>query len=351
MRPICGDLFFDADLPAVAGGQVARSFPGDLLRVAEHAPPARWMYTGGLENHPHLVARISRRRELLGTSPESLRRVRDPFEIERAFRETGLLFPECRATGERLPHDGTWLRKNRSSSGGLRVSLWSGESGQGDRRGWYFQRRVDGLSMSAVYVGASGRSCLLGATEQMLTGSGRLPFQYAGSIGPVELTPAQHASVSAVGEALAGRFGLRGLFGVDFAALGDEVWTIEINPRYTASTEVLERTQGFNSVGLHVAACRELSLPQPSAAVVGSLCGKSIVYAERERIVDEQMVKALCERNRDRVWPQVADIPRAGTRLRPGHPVLTLFTEGDSPASVRRRLQVMADDSREEFGF
>lgn len=63
------------------------------------------------------------------------------------------------------------------------------------------------------------------------------------------------------------------------------------------------------------------------------------------------MLQALIERNRDRTWPQVADIPRATEPVQPGRPVLTVFAEGDSHASVRARLQAMADDLREEFSF
>lgn len=351
IRPVCGDLFFDADLPAVASGQVARSFPGDLPRIAQQYPTTPWMYTGGLENHPRVVASISQDRELLGTPPEALRRVRDPFEVERVLREAGLLFPECRATSDRLPRDGTWLRKGRASSGGLRVSSWRNQSDRANQAGWYFQRRVDGLPMSAVYLAAAGRSCLLGATQQMLTGAGGLPFQYAGSIGPVELTPAQYATVSELGDVLANRFELRGLFGADLVVHGDQVWTIEINPRYTASIEVLERTLGFNAVVSHVAACRELRLPSPHLPVAGSLWGKRVVYGERERIVDGKMLESLGARNQDRIWPQVADIPRAGTVLRRDHPVLTVFAEGDSEAWVRAQLQAIADDLRQEFRF
>jgi predicted ATP-grasp superfamily ATP-dependent carboligase len=348
-------LFFDADLPACAG-QVARSFPDDLARIAERAPPAPWMYTGGLENYPRLVARISRQRELLGARPESLPAVRDPFEVERVLRGAGFLFPDCRRSSEGLPRDGTWLRKGLASSGGLRVSPWRGPSRRAGQRGWYFQRRVDGLPMSAVYLVAAGRSCLLGATRQILTAAGGLPFQYAGSIGPLELTPQERSTVSALGDLLAGRFELRGLFGVDLVQAGQEIWTIEINPRYTASVEVLERTLGFNAISLHIAACREARLPhaattQPSAHAPGSLCGKAIVYGCCDRVADEEMVKTLCERNRDHAWPRVADIPRAGTPLRPGHPVLTVFAEAQSEALVRAQLRTAADELRKEFGF
>lgn len=206
--------------------------------------------------------------------------------------------------------------------------------------------------MSAVYLAAHGRCCLLGATQQILTGSGPLPFQYAGSIGPLQLTQSQCATVAKVGEFIADRFGVRGLFGVDFVLSGDQLWTIEINPRYTASTEVLERSRGFSAIALLAAAWGKIPpFFQPNLANATNLCGKRIVYAGRERIVDEKMVQGLFERNLGRTWPQVADIPRAATRLLPGHPALTVFAEGQSQASLHAQLQTMQEEIRSEFVF
>ena len=80
--------------------------------------------------------------------------------------------------------------------------------------------------------------------------------RYAGSLGPLPLDPRRHASLTRIGEVLAREFDLRGLFGVDFIDDGAEPWPIEVNPRYTASIEVLERALSFSAVGWHVAACR-----------------------------------------------------------------------------------------------
>lgn len=349
IHPICGDLFADADLPDGIVGQVARRFPGDLARIAEQSSAAPWMYSGGLENHPRLVASISRQRQLLGTSPEALRRVRDPFKLSRALDKAGLRFPECRPTGEGLPHDGSWLRKSRRSSGGLRVTAWRGEHFP-DTSGFYYQRRIDGMSASAVYLGAAGRARLLGVTEQVLTGSGALSFQYAGSIGPLDLEPHQQRRIAALGDLLARRFEPRGLFGVDFIITSDDVWTVEVNPRFTASIEVLERTLGFNAISLHVTACEDSRLPEVPISPSGKCSGKLILYAERRRRFSADMLAAISARNRGLTWPTVADIPRAGTQLLAGQPVLTVFAEAPDRAAVKAALQRQIQELRQQIG-
>ncbi|HET6883839.1 MAG TPA: ATP-grasp domain-containing protein [Pirellulales bacterium] len=336
MRPYCGDLFGDADLPDNAVGQVARSFPRDLLRIARQAPTGPWLYTGGLENYAGIVARVSSQHELLGTPPGVLRRVRDPFQLAMAFRRAGLLFPETLASTDGAPSSGDWLLKHCKSSGGLRVQLLNNNDCVAGR-GWYFQRRVEGLSIGAVYVAAQGRASFLGASEQLLIALGKRPFQYAGSIGPLRLSENERQAVLDVGRFLAAEFDLRGLFGVDLVLTPDGVWTIEVNPRYTASVEVLERALGFNAVGIQIAACREQRLPVLEECN-DRLVGKFVVYSEHPQQITTAMTQALLDRNIGRPWPIVADVPRPATYIDAGQPLLTVFAEAADVASVRQKL-------------
>jgi predicted ATP-grasp superfamily ATP-dependent carboligase len=340
LRTYCGDLFCDADLPDNAVGQVARRFPRDLLEIAERSPTGPWLYTGGLENYPGIVTRISRRHELLGTLPEELRRVRDPFGLQALLGRAGLLFPETRRFDAGMPLEGRWLVKHRRSSGGLKVHVWSKQSLPG--RGWYSQRRVEGLPVGALYVAASGRASLLGVSEQILTRVGSRPFQYAGSIGPIELSPTQHQAVVEVGNLLAKEFDLRGLFGVDLVLAANGVWVIEVNPRYTASVEVLERAIGFNPIDVQFAACRQQRLPDGERRAA-RLVGKLVVYADRAQTITAETVEALLDWNRGQAWPVVADVPRAGTTVELGRPLLTVFAEADDAANVRRELRATSN--------
>ncbi len=69
-------------------------------------------------------------------------------------------------------------------------------------------------------------------------------FQYAGSVGPWPVSDGTRATLARIGNVLAEEFDLIGLFGVDFILDDEEVWTLEVNPRYTASVEIVERVTG-----------------------------------------------------------------------------------------------------------
>ena len=111
LRPRCVDYFADRDLAAacpvdrVELGQGADGFAD----VAESLPPSPWFYTGGLENHPDLVERISRRHRLWGVGADVLRRVRDPLAVAEVLAGAGIPAPEVRLDPPGLPRDGSWL--------------------------------------------------------------------------------------------------------------------------------------------------------------------------------------------------------------------------------------------------
>ena len=60
-----------------------------------------------------------------------------------------------------------------------------------------------------------------------------------------------------IGQCLANDFSLRGLFGVDAIVNARGVWPVEVNPRYTASIELIERQRQISLIPWHRAACCE----------------------------------------------------------------------------------------------
>ncbi|HEX3872482.1 MAG TPA: ATP-grasp domain-containing protein, partial [Pirellulales bacterium] len=141
----------------------------------------------------------------------------------------------------------------------------------------------------------------------------------------LELDPTMEQTLDRMGTDLAGRFGLRGLFGVDLVLGRHHVWLIEVNPRFTASMEILERTILFSAVALHIDACCHGRLPS-SAFVVRDQCEKRIVYASRRMHISPVMTARLLEIAGPTHDPRLADIPQAGSIIETDDPVLTLFT-------------------------
>ena len=340
--PTAADLFADVDLRRCCPSTRVSDYPQGLYRVCAGPQSGGWMYTGALENHPDLVERLAAVRPLWGNGGEILRRVRDPHQVARALAAWDLASPALAKSARGVPRDGTWLRKPYRSAGGANIAAWTDAAAQTqlDRR-YYLQQRVSGLSCSAIYVAAGGSAVLLGVSEQWagLEWTGAPEFRYAGSIGPVALDPGQRQSFVRIGQCLAEEFGLVGLFGVDAMLAGDRIWTLEVNPRYTASVEVLERACGLNSVALHVAACREGVLPRATAADDHNQCaGKVILYARRRVVVSEALA-AWVEPQLDRTWPTYADVPAAGTPIGLRRPILTVLSSGAAPRQVLSELR------------
>src|SRR5262249_22045380 len=89
-----------------------------ILEVARELAYDAVVYCGGLENHPSVVAKLARDRELLGNPPGTLRRVRDPSELFRFLASRGFLTPDTRFPTDPLPDTGQWLLKPARGGGG-----------------------------------------------------------------------------------------------------------------------------------------------------------------------------------------------------------------------------------------
>ncbi len=234
LRPRCVDCFADRDLAAVCpvepvGTETHQAFErwSDAFSRALGETP--WFYTGGLENHPDLVERISRRHQLWGVGAEVLRAVRDPIAVARALDEAGLPAPEVRLDPSGLPRDGSWLVKPRASGGGRGIEPLKSQSGPSSLP-VYFQRRVDGPSYSALFIGRAGLAHLIGITRQWIGIPGH-PFAYRGSIGPCPIVPELAERLKALGNRLVAAYNLVGWFGVDYVLRDGIPWPVEVNPR------------------------------------------------------------------------------------------------------------------------
>src|SRR5262245_28436875 len=337
-EPHAIDLFADRDLAELCPAVRIERYPLDFVAALAELPDAQWMYTGGLENYPRLIARMAAMRPLLGNSGQTLRAVRNPQLLNNVLREEGFLCP-CAWNG-REDAGRQWLVKPRRGSGGLGVRFATTEDLAAPSRGALVQEYIEGESASAAFVAANGQAVLLGATRQLIGRDWNLwpQFVYLGSIRPLGLTKEEQACLQRLGEVLARRFGLVGLFGVDFVRAADALWPVEVNPRYAASMEVLERIAGQQLIGFHVAACERGELPA-AAAITGHQCaGKAVAYAHSECSWSEESLSNTPDCVAEK-WPDIADLPHIGQWFHAGQPIATVFASGSSIAEVERNLR------------
>jgi uncharacterized protein len=324
------DRFGDVDLRAVAPGATAPT-SDSMTALAADMDADALVYGAGFENRPDLVRRLADGRELLGTPPELLKAVRDPWAVGAAARAAGArapetlpanVLPKLAGAGLRQRDRDAWLRKPRHGGGGRGVRQWEGGR---LRRGEILQRRIHGLSCSAVAIGDGRQAVVLGLTEQLHRSPG---FRWIGNVAPPRLPETQRQELDgqlrAVCAEVAARFGVRGAFGVDAAWDGRHAWVLEVNPRPPASLELF----GPGTFEAHVQGARGLGLPAACTPPTRCSTVKLVLFAQREVCAPDPGW-----------WPAklVRDIPHAGEKIKPGAPVCTLVSVTASAPELAER--------------
>lgn len=354
------DLFADRDLKCLAPSTICPldRYPDAIPELAASFPSGPILYTGGLENHPHVIRTLAAQRELLGNPPEVLARVRDPFTLFPALAHAGFATPRLVPHGDSCPLEGRWLRKPFRSGGGLGIRF--AQPGETPSPHHYFQEFIDGVPMSVVFVSDLAETffwpdgtAVFGVTEQLI-GEPWLharPFSYCGNIGPLELPQNIEARLE-LNALVSNRVNeVRGLWGLDFILRDQTVYPVEINPRYTAACEILELAARCPVMKAHKecfsSRCSAFATPR----CYDSPVGKAIYYAPHPITFPPFGPWDADLAGEFDPWrvPQFADIPEFGSTIEAGSPVLTIFATGSTPIEVRGRLQSRAAELDQLF--
>jgi predicted ATP-grasp superfamily ATP-dependent carboligase len=341
LSPWCIDLFADVDLAAACPAQqLTADYPDGFAAVVASGPPGPWMYTGGLENHPRFVSRLARQRPLWGNDARAVQACRTPAVVARLLRDAGLPVPALCLPAEKPDPTRRWLVKPLRGAGGAGVRFL--EPGGPVRTEEYLQEYIEGDSCAALFVGAGAQTILLGLTRQ-LVGVDWLharPFHYCGSIGPLVLDPLMKDQVERLGRTLAVGCGLVGLFGVDGVLKDGQFWPVEVNPRYTASVEVVEYATGLCALAWHRLACTARLPALLTVTAPPEMVGKAILFASADLVFPGEgpWVKELLLPPDPWRLPTHADIPCAGTPVQERQPILTVLARGETAEDVSAAL-------------
>jgi uncharacterized protein len=341
------DAFGFLDLPAEAH---CRSLEHDLGGLFP-ADPASWhrrlaeagreqranslAYSGGFENLPDLVAEMSVEHELLGNSPTSLRAVRNPFRLQEIVFSAGLETPQILPPGAQPDPGLRWLRRPLTSGMGFGIEPWEGIVP--DDPETIVQRQVEGIPHSASFI-ANGRDAQVFAITHQLSGDptfGAQGFAYAGNLLIPNPDARLLARLNTLAMALTQVFGLVGLNGIDFVLNGEQVSVLEVNPRYSASMELVEEASGVSLLEWHADGCRQQSLPALPESHDQNVFGKAIVYARRDGILPD---------TREWLAKGRRDVPHTGGSVRAGFPICTVTAVGVNQEQCYAHLVAEADE-------
>ncbi|MDP1561906.1 MAG: ATP-grasp domain-containing protein [Pirellulaceae bacterium] len=323
------DLYCDWDTEQAAPNRCDRLSLAGIVNslTAPNRKPMAWLTTGGLDLEPAVLAALQTHpNRLLGLSLDSVRYCKNPAQWCDKLRHAGLaILPiEYRA----LCPPGHWhLKRNWPQSAPT----------------WFWQQHGDGTLGSAIFLAQGSGVELVGCSRLFVRPDWRYQGNAADRSWPNEEAKKTLLRIATV---LAEDIQPRGLFGIDFM-LGQQLWPLEINPRPTASVEVLAELHRRNLFQEHVRACwptaggfatndraADLHLSKTSEV---RLSAKRIVYnSEQEFSITDDRFQQFqqCSTFQPIAHPiktfasgtfRLADLPHPGTIVPPREPICSIL--------------------------
>ena len=381
-RAIAVDMFGDVDTQELAE-RWYRFDPAEPDRSLTQA----WQYaqqqtcqrvdvlvTGGLESWADCLQPLRQNGSFLNPSADVIRSCRELDGWRRWSQAAGWRFPQTISRPPRVATHG-WLKKSRFSSAGLAVEnlLVDGEtsrnipsSANAETTNAYWQARVSGTAIGVSMAITATQIKVLGACRALHWSTECRPYLYAGALGPIPIGEGLEKASVRFANRLRGETGFTGLLGADLVVprVNGAPWLVDVNPRYTASMELLERHQNRSFLVLDalgngldgnknpyeslqegawlassVHGCRPASRFEPDGGRAGesgqkcwlkfvlwSACDYQFSTSHLQRVLVES---GGCPD--EFIW---CDRPQEGDRIAAGSPVITAITRTDRPAAV-----------------
>lgn len=341
------DLFGDQDCRDACQRYAMLDQTDDAAKMLNEYPSAPVVCVGGFADPASVLRSLGPHADRIETMLRWQHRLKQPETLRELAIASGLSIPEtitefsCKLGRQRFS-SGRWLVKPRSGSGGIGVQWFDGDVsrlGQSLSIQRYVAGRVHGATLAidanATAVVAVCRSLI----HRHGQGDAAMPFLYAGSFGPVPISGALRHSLTRIGNSIHQQTGLVGLCNVDVVVERDgKTWLLEINPRWSGSSEVIERSLIGDETSLFMIGCdpgrASLLTIEPMRQTY-----KRILYAPRHTGTVKFQLRSIAPEISDRV--QVADIPADGTVIEPGWPICSVLMDvnagdvGRSVAAVR----------------
>jgi uncharacterized protein len=340
--PLVADLFADDDTREAA--ENVRRVEGDLSTGLEEGalldalselgntasePPIGILYGAGFEDRPALLGRIAQRWPLIGNALDTVAAVKDPGRLAQTLGSLGIPHPEI----ARLPARSGWLIKRRGGAGGDHVSTKTTA-----QEGLYAQRRVQGRSISALFVSTGGGAEIIGFSEQWTAPSATQPFRFGGGAAPADISAGIAERLAEAVRRVSQAFNLKGLNSIDFIVGPKGWWLIEINPRLGATLDLFDTADGA-LLRSHIAAVRgSPTAPHPRLAGGRAL---EVLYAPRA-------IRSIPRLT----WPDwVADRPAPSQQIAAEGPLCTILASAMTACDARRLCRARADQLFEILGL
>ncbi len=318
------DCFADNDTRAVAESLIhlpplEQLSQGQLLKTLvslSQSEPCLLIYGTGIERFYPILSQLPANIEVIGNSQATLALLREPQAFFSLLAALQLPHPPTSLT--KAPSL-TPLRKRLNSAGGTTVIADNAPLKPGE----FYQQKMEGETRSVCFITDGEALRILGWNRQ-LNQSGQFILQ---QIWQCDQPPAHASQLIAILQKLVKASRLRGFNSLDYILSHDDaIYILEINPRISASVELLSEASWLQ---WHIDACRArllTGITQRSENKQVRLL--HVCFAEKAyEVVDHPKWPTACH-----------DLPNAGNLIRQGHPICTVIVAAESEQACIRQL-------------
>ena len=328
------------------------------------------LLAGGMEHRPKAVHACQQHSNRGGCSGTQLVAMRSIENWQRWALASGLEWPETWLPSQGIADlkskrlSGKWLIKSSQAGGGIGITDWNSDDTVFSPESiiqnpqLYVQQYRRGEPIGVTMLSSEYGSVVVGAASSFgrSTQAFMPKYTYRGSIGAFTLQEDQLTRLQRFAAMVTHETGFLGLWQVDFLLDKSELILLEINPRWSASMEILDTIYDVRLVAHHCE-CSTQSITFERWQEVtkkfsllpllpcGRFMGKIVMYAKETLFVDNQQSDSwwLDRWKADSFSAnlQYADIPCAGTKIDAGQPVLTCIATGSSVKNVSRQFKKM----------
>ncbi len=231
--------------------------------------------------------------------------LKDKFNLPETFIVSS--YQEAAEIAESF-EDKRFMLKPLIGAGGLGIRPFEETNEHFDVSGFMLQEVIEGKDISASVLSTKNEAKTIFTSEQII-GNGNEEYVYQGNMVPYNDDP----HIKRTAQEVIIELGLVGSNGVDMIENNNEIYIIEVNPRFQGTFECGEIVLGINMLDAHIKASngRLIMVPEIKEYAV-----KMFVFAKKRSIVGDLNLKG------------VYDVPEKNVIIEEKEPAATVVSGG-----------------------
>jgi methenyltetrahydromethanopterin cyclohydrolase len=266
--------------------------------------PCILIYGSGVETFFPVLDLLPATITVIGNTNDTIELIKTPYRFFSLLKQLSIPYPETHSSSDG-DKPGRWLCKPPRGFGGQSISEFNQKI---DIKDHYYQRHIDGLSGSVLFLARYPSTHIISFNQQFQHLNPNNAFLYSGSSTPLDLSVAMQQKIKMFINMLVAHTNLCGFNSLDFIISTEgQIYVLEINPRISAAVELINNELAIFEH--HYAACTE----RPDLGSIASPSRRHLhlFFAPVDIIVPKSID-----------WPEhYHDLPKADTLIKASEPI------------------------------